>query len=184
MKDYIMFMFGEHQEQDKFVKLIANELSVIAQSEDIRFYYGQTSTIYTFKSDVSFDDITEYLFVYFGHTTELVYILLPYSKDAISIKLPEDVYQYLFGVNNNENKLGFNSTMQESQIDDINFTFKNELNFIRILNEDDEDDDIAIMRPKNIELSMDEILDKISEKGMSSLTKKEIDTLEKYSKTI
>jgi molybdate-binding protein len=71
--------------------------------------------------------------------------------------------------------------MQESHIDDINFTCKNELNFIRILNEDD---DIAIMRPKNIELSVDEILDKISEKGMSSLTKKEINTLEKYSKTI
>jgi hypothetical protein len=71
--------------------------------------------------------------------------------------------------------------MQESHIDDINFTCKNELNFIRILNEDD---DKAIMRPKNIELSVDEILDKISEKGMSSLTKKEINTLEKYSKTI
>jgi len=181
MKDYIMFMFGEHKEQDKFVKLIANDLSVIAQSEDIRFYYGQTSAIYTFKSDVSFDDITECLFVYFGHTDELVYILLPYSKDSISIKLPEEIYQYLFGVDNNENNLGFNSTMQESHIDDINFTCKNELNFIRILNEDD---DMAIMRPKNIELSVDEILDKISEKGMSSLTKKEINTLDKYSKTI
>lgn len=182
MSDYIMFMFGEHQEQDRFVEVIANDLSVIAHSDNIKFYYGQSSAIFTFKSNETLDDINEYLTMLFGDTN-VVYVLLPYSSDKMSVKLPKGIYEHLFDINNGETLSGFTPTAQESYIEELN-NFKNDLKFINSLDEDDEDDEILMLKNKKKEPSIDEILDKISEKGLSSLTKTERVILEKYSKTI
>lgn len=178
-----MFLFGEHKEQDKFIESIANEISVIANSKNIKFYYGQTSAIFTFSSVETFDDIKEFLGIVFGGTN-IVHVLLPYNNDKMSVNLPKGIYEHLFDINNDETMSGLKIEAQES-INDIDDKIS-EFEFIKLLNDVDDfdDDEICNLKNKKQEPSIDDILDKISEKGLSSLTNTEKQILEKYSKTI
>jgi hypothetical protein len=45
MKDknikYILFIFAKHKDQEKFVKILAEEIIGITDSTDIKYYYGK-----------------------------------------------------------------------------------------------------------------------------------------------
>lgn len=184
MSDYIMFLFGEHKEQDKFIESIANEVSVIANSKNIKFYYGQSSAIFTFSSVETFDDIKEFLGIIFSGSN-IVHVLVPYNHDKLSVSLPKGIYEHLFDIDNSETMSGLKIEAQES-INDVDDRIS-EFEFIKLVNEEDEfDDDFELtnLKTKKKEPTIDDILDKISEKGLSSLTDIEKQILEKYSKTI
>jgi hypothetical protein len=181
-----MFLFGGHQKQDKFVEFIANELALVAHSDIVKFYYGENSSIFTFKSEETIEEVDEFLNIVFNGA-DLVYILLPYLNDKMSFKLNEDICKHLFDLDNRESMSGFSPKAQESQIDELK-NLKNELNFTNSFDdeayEDDDEDEMVMLKNKKKEPSIDEMLDKISEKGLSSLTETERGLLEKYSKTI
>jgi hypothetical protein len=176
-----MFVFGEHQQQDKFIDVVANDLSMIADSDNIKFYYGKSSAIFTFKSQETLNDIDEFLNMIFNET-DVVYVLLPYINDNMSVKLPKGMYNHLFDIDNAETMSGFIPKVQELNIDKLN-DLRNELSFINLF-DDDDDDEILKLKNKKKQLNVDQILDKILEKGLSSLTDSERNTLENFSKTI
>ena len=37
---FILFLFAEAEDQDMFVRDIAEEIAIITKSEDMKFYYG------------------------------------------------------------------------------------------------------------------------------------------------
>jgi hypothetical protein len=190
-----MFMFGEHQQQDKFINLIANEISAISDSENIKFYYGETSAIFTFMSSDNITDIDNFLTTLFDSATNLVYILLPFSKDKMSVKLPEGIYEHIFDINNDKTISGFTPSEinllckeEEPKLDEIN-KINEEFDFIDLNQFNDEifeyfhshSDELNVKYKKP---TIDDILDKISENGINSLTDNERNHLDEYSKTI
>ena len=66
---HILFVFAEHKNQDEFVKTIAEDISIVSDSENIKYYYGPSSAIITFKSTDSIQELHEYMGILFFSET-------------------------------------------------------------------------------------------------------------------
>ncbi len=190
MNSYIFFVFGEHNDQSSFIKNIAEELSYISNSENVKYYYGETSGVFTFKSLETLNEVKEFLDIIFGDTN-LIYFLLPYNDDKMSVKLPKGILEHLFDVNNSETMSGLETMAQNMTLDELPEIPKNLFQSMKDKyndgdydDDDDDDDELEKLKQKPIEPSVDDILDKISDKGIKSLTEQEKKILDKYSKTI
>ena len=103
----------------------------------------------------------------------IIYMLVPYEGE-ISCQMPTQIFEHLFDLE--DDGIGFldnyNNVNPELQQD------YDTINEILSLTNDDYQETII---PEK-ELSLDEILEKITNKGIESLTKKEKQTLHQYSK--
>lgn len=180
MTDYILFVFAEHKNQDEFVKTIAEDISIVSDSENIKYYYGPSSAIITFKSTESIQELHEYMGILFFSET-IVYMLLPYKPDNMSVGMNPEVFKHLFLQSKSEDVSGFQTMVQNVDEKETPSDFK----FILQEEYEDEDEDDEIIKIKNSpkKLEIDEILDKISEGGINSLSLQEKKFLETYSKT-
>ena len=92
---YILFVFTKNENPGEFTEQIADELTVISDVPNINYYYGPESSVYTFSTLETFDDVKEYIDMILGHDN-ILYILLPYTPETISFGLPEKVQKELF----------------------------------------------------------------------------------------
>jgi hypothetical protein len=112
--------------------------------------------------------------------SKIVYMLLPYEHDKMSVGLTDDIYNHLFTQNISENMSGFEPEAQKMLSKELKERV--DLFFDKITDDEDEDDEIKKIKSKLPIPSLDNLLDKIKDKGMVSLTKKELSLLEQYSK--
>jgi hypothetical protein len=180
---YIIFIFGETDNQDKFVNLVCDNIILNINVDYIKFFYGDTSCVYTFKSETPFDEVSK-------KVTEILkninvsYFLLPYSDFEINARIDEATLEHLFGKDLDE---------EMPNSDDMDLvepqTFFSRLDeALENLKEgiDDYDDEIDIeilprLKKKKPIKTLDEILDQINENGLNSLTEEDKQLLEKYS---
>lgn len=180
MTDYILFVFAEHPNQDDFVKNIAEDISVVSDSENIKYYYGPSSAMITFKSKDSMQDLSEFLGIIF-FSDKIVHVLLPYSHDNMSVGMSPESFKHLFGIEIGESVSGIETTAQN--VDENSDTIEKFKFIVRdSYDEDDEDDDLERIKKRPQLLDIDDVLDKISSNGIESLTTKERNFLETYSK--
>jgi hypothetical protein len=193
---YILFVFAKSKNQDDFVTEIAEEISVITKSKNVRYYYGPEAVVFTFSTLDDLKSVAEYVDIILSEG-EVSYFLLPYSTDNMSFGLPKDISEHLFTDKLSEiDKLERDLDVKWSKLDS-DFKKLDEEMFEKFMNvfsdEDDEDDDISrlIKRTKTTKVDdyvsenvFNSILDKINTDGMSALTKKELDLLKQYSKQV
>lgn len=179
LTSYILFVFAKHNEQEEFITSLAEELSVISDSLNIKFYYGPESGIFTFNTMDEFQIVKEYMEIMFCES-KIVYMLLPYEHDKMSVGLTDDIYKHLFTQNISENMSGFEPEAQKMLSKELKERV--DLFFDKITDDEDEDDEIKKIKSKLPIPSLDNLLDKIKDNGMASLTKKELSLLEQYSK--
>jgi hypothetical protein len=193
---YILFVFAKSKNQDDFVIEIAEEISVITKSKNVRYYYGPEAVVFTFSTLDDLKSVAEYVDIILSEG-EVSYFLLPYSTDNMSFGLPKDISEHLFTDKLSEiDKLERDLDVKWSKLDS-DFKKLDEEMFEKFMNvfsdEDDEDDDISrlIKRTKTTKVDdyvsenvFNSILDKINTDGMSALTKKELDFLKQYSKQV
>ena len=180
---YIIFIFGETDNQDKFVNLVCDSIILNINVDYIKFFYGDTSCVYTFKSETPFDDVSK-------KVTEILkninvsYFLLPYSDFEINARIDEATLEHLFG-----------KDLDEEMPDSDEMDLVEPQTFFSRLDEalenlkegiDDYDDEIDIeilprLKKKKPIKTLDEILDQINENGLNSLTEEDKQLLEKYS---
>jgi hypothetical protein len=186
---YILFLFEKRSNQDDYVVEIAEEIAILTKSNNIRFYYGPDSSVFTFSTNDTLKDVKEYIDIILSEG-ESTHFLLPYETDNMSFGLPDDISAHLFGDINPDKKSDFKFT--ERKLTD--FPKFNEELFEGLMNDfDDDDDEISklIRRTKEVKVNdfvtedqFNEILSKISDEGMSSLSEKELHLLKKYSNQI
>jgi hypothetical protein len=189
MKDltkYILFVFAKNDNPKEFTEQIAEELCVISDTPNLNFYFGPESSVFTISTLDSYEDVKDYVDMILG-VDEIMYILLPYTPDKMSYGLPEKISKHLFndGISDfmSEKSLGSEPNefevrkMIQEQIRD-NF-YLNIENFD--FEYDEEEDDIQEIKNKQRNPSLDELLEKIKEKGLNSLTETELSQLNKYS---
>lgn len=171
---YILFVFAVHDDPDTFVGTIAEEISMVAMSPDVRYFYGPQSAVFTFSSQETFTNMSEILSIMFGQE-KLTYMFLPLDKNKMSSGFGENVDKHLFG----STPLVIRPT-NISQIKKINEMFED------LINEDfdEEDNEIEKLKSKPYEPSVNDILDKIRDTGIKSLTKKEKSILDNYAKQL
>jgi hypothetical protein len=186
---YILFVFAKSKNQDDFVTEIAEEIAVITKSTNIKFYYGPEACVFTFDTVDDFKSVSEYVDIILSEG-EVSYFLLPYSSDKLSFGLPEDISNHLFTDKLSEiKKLDQDLEIKFKKLDEE--LFEKMMDFMGDDDEDDDDISKLIKRTKTTKVDdyisenqFNSILDKINSDGMSSLSKKELDLLKKYSNQV
>jgi hypothetical protein len=157
---YLLFVYhNENQKKDDFQK-IATELSPIVDSEDIKYIYGPTHVVFNFITEMSQGELSIYVDMMSEEMGDFKYILTPTPKTISSNMDPEHL-KHLMDVR---------STNDEDEPS---------MYFLDFLKENFGDINKSVCN-----LSIDEILDKIKEKGIQSLSKQEKDKLDNYSQSI
>ena len=171
---YILFVFAVDEDQDKFVTTLGEEISMLALSTDVRYYYGPQSAVYVFTSDEKFKKLSEFIKIMF-EVENIPFMLLPLDKENMASGFGKEVDKHLFG----NTPLVIKPT-NISKINRINEMFED------LIHEDfdEEDDEIEKLRSKSYEPSVNDILDKIRDVGIKSLTKQEKTILDNYAKQL
>jgi len=185
---YILFVFAKNNNPKEFTEQIADELSVLSDTPNLNFYFGPESSVFTISTLDSHQDVKDYVDMILN-VGDIMYVLLPYTSDNLSYGLPEKISKHLFndGISDfmSENsKLSDKSEFEVRKMiqDQIKESFMlNIEDFDFEYDEDDEWSDIDEIKNKQRTPSLDELLEKIKEKGLNSLTEKELTQLNKYS---
>jgi len=179
--EYLLFIFGNFDEFENLAEDISGQFLPAVSSSFLKFTYGEYGVVYHFRSNETFSDLKEYVDMVLNDITDQ-YFLIELSK-KFEIKMDKKI------------KKDFMSIDSESKKDDSkNITIDVEaekqkrLNDLKNLSIDfmmpmfdpkyiNHDEDIDVVEP-----TVDDILDKINENGIDSLTSKEKEILDNYGK--
>ena len=183
--EYLLYVFAKHDKQEKFVTFLSEEIFIMTNDSDIRYYYGPESVIFKFRSDEKLEDIGGYLNDVLG-CSGIVFFLQPYEKEKLYYWVDSNVNKHLFGIDDK------NDMTDKQRAEFQKFVFKGldkeDTNDCGMEIEDFDEGFLNLKEFLNIEKepvkipSLDEILDNISEKGIKSLNETELQVLNNYSK--
>ena len=172
MNKYVLTIIGSFNSQEECQE-IALTLTPIVDSPHLKFQHTKGTLIFHFASEVSKSEIFDYVGGILYGITE-AYILTE-LHDNMTLSMPKDIKEHLLDLDN---------TTEDAEMNlDMNRVKKN-LDF----NEDEEDDNdiVALLLGQKHSFhkkpSLDQILDKMIDKGYDKLTEHEKETLENYSK--
>ena len=184
---YILFVFAKNNNPKEFTEQIADELSVLSDTPNLNFYFGPESSVFTISTLDSHQDVKDYIDMILN-VGDIMYVLLPYTSDNLSYGLPEKISKHLFndGISDFMSENPKNSEPNEFEVrkiiqDHIKDTFKLNVENFDFEYDEEEWSDIDEIKNKQRTQSLDELLEKIKEKGLNSLTEKELQLLNKYS---
>ena len=185
--NYLLFVFEDFRQKDKVVETIALQLSSMShKSSYVKYNYGDYGMVINFVSEMSFYEIRDYVEIILGTVTKQYFFMEKPKK--FHAFMPSDLKLNLFDLYG-ENKDLDNNVSEKGVIPimdmfmhnitktlDESFSLSDEElqeSFEKIMFKVDYGED----KP-----SIDEILDKIKDKGLDSLTKYEKQILDEYSK--
>ena len=142
---------------------IAEDISIVCNTEEVNYFFNESHYIYTFKTKESFSMIKEWaemVLTDFGDG----YILLPYDVENSLINLPNNVKTHLFSKNTDE-------VNETELINHLNTKLKQDFDFLyqEIVDKEDDDDEIVKIRNRKSKKTLNQILDKIFDKGIDSI---------------
>ena len=133
----------------------------------IKFFYGDTSCVYTFKSDEPFDEVSKSI-TKILQNVKISYFLLPYSDFEINVRIDEETLEHLFGKELDEETPSID---EEDLVEPQTFFSRLDEALANLRDEDfDNDMDIDILpllKKKKTVKTLDEILDQISKNGVN-----------------
>ena len=169
MKKYLLTIFGDFKNNE--CEEIARCMEPLIDSTHLKFQYRNGVILFHFASEILMEDIHEFLELT-SHEMYDSFILSEYN-DKVSVFMVDDMKEHLFDLDN------------ESK-GEITIELTPNNRFENIYDDEEEDDIVTLLLnevKKNLKLpSMDQLLDKINEHGVESLTPYEKATLDNYSK--
>ena len=171
--NYLLFVYHNEDMKtpDVTTKNIGAELSKIMSSNQVKFMFGDRHAIYHFASDFSVDEVDDFLCLVSAEFENFNYLLTQKTKNVAS-NFDEDNLLHLLTLKN---------TNKKKQTPPKKFEFKMDLgggeDFSRIAEKI-----MTFLPKKGCDLTMDELLDKINDQGINSLTEEEKSKLDEYSK--
>jgi hypothetical protein len=169
MKKYLLTIFGDFN-SDAICKEVAMSLVPLIESPSLKYQYTKGVLIFHFGSEMEITDIHEFLEITSYDLYES-FILSEYT-DKVSVFMPKDVKDHLFNLENGGD-------------DGIEMVLIPK-NTIQYMDNTDDDEFVALLLnevKKHIKTpTLDELLEKIKNSGVESLTPFEKGTLENYSK--
>jgi hypothetical protein len=171
-----MCVYGESEtmSSEELTTKIAKEIQPIVISDQVKFVYGDGNAIFHFDSALKHDEMSIYVGLVFEEFEDLMFTLIPFDGE-MSTNMGKDRHNHLLSINN------------EDKVDNKNTTFESQkpnpyldmlIDMVKLNNPlitDKQKEDVCNM-------SLDELLDKINDEGMDSLTSVEKLKLEEYSK--
>ena len=176
---YMLFIFGDFDEQENLATNLSSQLLAVVSSPFLKFTYGEYGVVFHFRSKEVFSDLKEYIDMAMSEITEQ-YFLMEATKN-IDIKMPRKLKKDFLNIDGEEKKkenktgeINVESKLRERKEELRNFTFE-------FLMPTDFNQMVQKNEPDYLP-TVDEILDKISEKGIESLTETEKEILDNYGK--
>jgi hypothetical protein len=176
---YMLFIFGDFDEQENLATNLSSQLLTVVSSPFLKFTYGEYGVVFHFRSKEVFSDLKEYIDMGMSEITEQ-YFLMEVTKN-MDIKMPRKLKKDFLNIDGEEKKketrtgeINVESKLKERREELKNFTFE-------FLMPTDFNQMVQKNEPDYLP-TVDEILDKISENGIESLTEKEKEILDNYGK--
>jgi hypothetical protein len=170
MKKYLLTVFGDFK-SDVICKEIALALSPLVDSPNLKFQFTKGVIIFHFASEMDMSDIHEFLEITSYDLYES-FILSEYT-DKVSVFMSQDTIKHLFDLNSSGDNCGSEMVIIP----------KSNIQYI----DDDEDDEFVALLLNEVKRNLkpptlDQLLDKIKNEGIESLTPFEKGILDNYSK--
>lgn len=172
--EYLLFAFGDYKESEPHIKLIVDNVSQIS-NKDVRYQYGDAGIIVNFETKLNTDEISKFFEESLTKLTAMFFVF-PVNDNMI-LSMDEDIHAHLFG-----------ETDKKSGNKSLNFTV--DMTDIPTFGDSDTTNSIEklfslLFQPPKTQVqkpTLDQLLDKIIESGIESLTENEIKLLNEYSK--
>ena len=176
--NYLIIMFGDFQDSDR-VRAINICLAPMVSSKELKFSKSDSFIISHFQSEWDIDYITSYIKDVLNNQVDMV-IVSP--SENVTILANNDFVSHLEDL---EQEIE-NSNVQSDTVKVHSGFEKLQQEIMDMMEEDDDDDEdeikTIIQKSKKNTLSLDDLLDKITEYGFNSLTENEKTLLQKLSK--
>ena len=187
---YMLFIFGDFKGQDKIIELIALQLSAFTDKNSyVKYNYGDYGVVMNFQSHFSFYNLRDHVHIVLEKVAPQ-YFLFEKPKHMYAY-MPPELKLNLFDLNeenvNIEQKdVNFKDMM--NIMDNFLINLTSSFNTDNLLSEDDmekmfENIMNEVDKREEFRPTIDDILDKIKDKGIDSLTNTEKQILDEYSKT-
>lgn len=194
-KQYLLFLYGEYENTDKIIELIALQISNFTSNDSyVKYNYGGSNAVMFFESEFSFYELRDYVHLILENICSQ-YFLMEKPKGLYAY-MPAELKLNLFNLteDNIKEKKDIEETKNEknefknmfdafdkfiintanSFFDESNLSEEDmERMFVNITNK--------MKGGKEDSPTIDEILDKISNKGIESLSLSERKILDEYS---
>jgi hypothetical protein len=175
---YLLFVYpcDENWNKEESNQIFAEELVQIIKDETLKFVYGENHTIFNFESDMSQSEIDIYIKLLKEEVPDFMYVLVQNAK-GVSSDMDKNNLEHLMGKKKRGRKPKTKNPINDfvTNIPKPTFDIKSFL--------DEHNKKMAEFLKNNVcDLTLDEILDKIIDQGMESLTSAEKDKLDEYSK--
>lgn len=169
MKKYLLVVFGDFTDTKVLTK-IATGMTPIVDSPHLKLHQSSSSVVFHFATELQQDDLNDFLVGLFYGTSD--YFILTEMTDKVSVSMNDDLRAHLLDL---ENESEFFGKTIENDLFISEQDLANEAGaFVEYLLDEFQTE---IKKP-----TLNELLDKISDKGLKSLTQFEKQTLDNYSK--
>jgi hypothetical protein len=174
--NYLLFVYYDDtvKESEEKTNQIAGQIADVMTSKEIKFMFGDKHAIYHFASDLSLSEMGELLNIISFEVTGFEFFLTQKTKHNFS-NFPEENVEHLLSLRKTTPKKKTAPVKPGLRTNDI----RGGESFFDIA-----DLILNIKRPEVCNLTLDELLDKMVDQGVDSLTELEKKKLEEYSKSI
>ena len=182
MRKYILIAFRTNDDKPMFSYML-DSITEITESKFLKFKEVGNTIIIHFGSSRNFEELKKYVNIVLSKCSDINFLFE--NNDNMSVNMCfEDLGTFL-SLDENVPSPKIDKT-ETREYDNISNEFM--LSFINSISNElndeciDEDEDVYVKKSLKKEYNLDDILDKINEKGVSSLTQEENDYLKKLSK--
>jgi hypothetical protein len=173
--NYLLFVYyhTDVKNSEQKTQEIGALISDVMTSKEIKFMYGDIHSIFNFSSNLSFDEMKGFVDIVVDDVQEFEYILIPKPRN-IGSNFNEDNLKHLLSLKKKP-KEKFKPVTPKLRTNNIRDgeTFMDIADII-----------LNLKRPEVCNLTLDELLDKMVDQGIESLSDIERKKLEEYSKSI
>lgn len=168
-KTYLLVVFGDFKSK-KTLESIGKGLSTIVDSKHLKFQYIDGALIMHFGSEVIQEELHDFLIGFFYGTSET--FILTEMTDKVSLCMNDETKAHLLDLENDGDSVDIKIDVSGMKKADFDEEFTEDfVNFLL----DEFAQEVKVP-------TLNEILDKINEKGIKSLSNFEKDILDNYSK--
>lgn len=178
-KTYMLFIYGDFKDKEEGVEELALQLIPIVSSDFVKYNYGDHGVVYHFSTKEDFNDLKEYIDMILNGIIEQ-YFLMEKTENCF-IFMPKTLKDDLLKINKKENNDTKNGKI-EINTNFKPYEYKDPDKIINMFMPIFDPEDIIYTPYEIYEPTVDEILEKITEKGIESITKQEREILENYAK--
>ena len=179
---YMLFIYGDFSESENLIQELSGQMLTLVSSPFLKYTYGEFGVVFHFRSDELFSELKEYIDMVLNDITEQ-YFLIETTANGVDIKMSKKLKKDFLNVDDDAKKeetktgeINIESKLNERREELRNFTFEFLMpeDLSSILQTD--------TKVKVVEPTVDEILEKITEEGIESLTETEKEILNNYGK--